>query len=156
VNLFLGSNFVRNIAVITLLVLTFGFSEASAGVVISDVYVEAGIFSREYNTFWVSAPAYAGTDWGIPVGSGTSSVNRTFLANKSSVSFDFQEHVPNATVDFAWDHSIAGVTVDKDYGDEAYGYAWVFFTPDVDLRYELSGQYAVNGNATSYQFTSLV
>ena len=129
----------------------FTLSEAPAGVIIEDIAVQAGIFSREINNFPTGAELHAGTDWGVPVSSGESVLDLPALyANTSRVAFDFQESGQNSTLDFTWDHSIAGGT-----NDEAYGRAYVFLRPEVDLRYEVSGMYAVNGAAASYQNTVL-
>lgn len=136
----------RIIPVIAICILTF--SEASAGVIVNFVGVDAGIWSQEINSWVIDGTTYAGDDVGIPVTTGVSDLNYSFYANTSRVAFDFQQHAQNATIDFDWDHSIAGVT-----NDEAYGYAYADFTPDVDMRYEISGAYSVTGAAASVQVT---
>lgn len=126
------------------------FSEASAGVIVNYIYVQSGIWSQEIDNWWIGPGIYAGDDEGIPVNTGVSAVNYPFFANTSRVAYDFQQHGEDATIDFGWNHSIAGVT-----NDEAYGYAFAEFTPDVDMRYEVSGAYSVNGAAASYQRTDI-
>jgi hypothetical protein len=125
-------------------------SEASAGVIIDYIGVQAGIWNQSKNNWDANSDTLAGNDLGIPVSTGISNLNKPSSPNTSRVAFDFQQHGQNATIDFYWDHSISGVTK-----DEAYGYAYAAFTPDVDLRYEISGAYSVNGAAASYQQTEI-
>jgi hypothetical protein len=125
-------------------------SEVSAGVIVSDITLIAGIYTQTpAPPHFIQGFISAGTDWDEPVSTGVLNINyRPFLPNTSRVAFDFKESGQNATVDFTWSHSIEGV---KD--DEAYGYAYVTFRPDMDMRYEISGTYSVDGVAASRQYT---
>ena len=138
------------IAALVTLVQVSCSASASAGIIISDVTVYALGYSGAANQSLGSiAGASAGTDYGIPVGTGTSSLNFNNQI-KSSVSFNFHQNGLNEILDFGWIQSIEGVT-----DDAAQGIANMSFTTDVDLRYELSGSYAVNGTAAPFQWTFL-
>ena len=64
------------IAAIAILVQAICAASASAGIIISDVTVYALGYSGATNkSLGSSAGASAGTDYGIPVGTGTSSLN---------------------------------------------------------------------------------
>lgn len=121
-------------------------SNAFGGVVIDYIGIQAGIFDNDRGAWIGGAYRAAGADLGTQATSDSSAIDYPFYDNKSIVSYDVQQSARTTTIEFTWDHRIVGLT-----DDEAYGFGFVDFTPDVDLRYEITGRYSVLGDSSPYQ-----